>query len=285
MTITRLAEVDFIDPEMDAHYAVHTTFDSLVSAPHCHDFYELFVMRAGAVWHHVNGAVVMVRAGALVFIRPDDTHYYRAVDDAPFELINLAFPRRVIDGLLVYLGDGFDGRALLRPALPPTVQLSAGELVAVAARLAALPRYPYGQKQAVRVALRVLLADLFARYWLRATTPPADGPDWLADLCVQMQDPAHFVEGVAAMQRIACKSPAHLSRTFQQVLHTTPTDFVNDLRLNYAANLLAHTDRPVLDVALAAGFGNLSYFYRLFRAAYGSPPAAFRRDQRRGLGV
>lgn len=284
MTVLRLHETDLIDPVLDAHFAVHTTFESLTAAAHCHDFYEIFLLTAGSLLHHVNGACVPLEAGALVFVRPDDVHSFVQLGSADCALINLAFPRRVVDGLLVYLGDGVDGRVLLRPALPPVVQLAAGDLVAVAARLEGLTRLPYARRDAARVVLRVLLADLFTRYFLLAegAADPAL-PDWLADLLRQMQEPAHFREGIPAMQRLACKSPAHLSRVCRMYLGQTPTAYVNALRLNYAANLLAHTDRPVIDIALDAGFDNLSYFYRLFHAEYGQPPAQFRRSQRRGV--
>ena len=281
MAIHRLHETDFIDPALDAHYAVHSTFESLATVPHCHDFYEVFLLKAGALQHRVNGAGVALRAGALVFVRPDDVHAYARETEGDFTLINLAFPRRVVDGLLVYLGDGVDGRLLLRPALPPLIQLSPGELVAVAARLEGLARLPYARKEAARVVLRVLLADLFTRYFLLAEGGVAALPEWLADLLRRMETLEGLRGGVALLQQMACKSPAHLSREFRRYLGQTPTDYVNSQRLNYAANLLAYTDTPVAQVALEAGFENLSYFYRLFRTRYCQPPAQFRRAQGR----
>ena len=52
------------------------------------------------------------------------------------------------------------------------------------------------------------------------------------------------------------------------------------LRQARAVDLLQRTDRPVKQVAQAAGFGNEKSFIRAFRAWTGQSPAAFRRQAR-----
>ena len=53
-------------------------------------------------------------------------------------------------------------------------------------------------------------------------------------------------------------------------------------RLRAAARLLADDDRPITDVALAAGFADLSNFVRTFHRAAGVSPRRFRRAARGG---
>ena len=48
-------------------------------------------------------------------------------------------------------------------------------------------------------------------------------------------------------------------------------------RLERAAELLRHSDLPLVTVSLTCGFGDLSGFHRRFRARFGMTPAAFRR--------
>ena len=52
------------------------------------------------------------------------------------------------------------------------------------------------------------------------------------------------------------------------------------MRQARAVDLLQRTDRPVKQVAQAAGFGNEKSFIRAFRAWTGQSPAAFRRQAR-----
>mgnify|MGYP000317367284 CR=1 FL=1 len=54
------------------------------------------------------------------------------------------------------------------------------------------------------------------------------------------------------------------------------TAYLNDHRLNLAAELLRITDATVLDIAGRVGFDNLSYFNRLFKRRYGMTPREYR---------
>ena len=49
-----------------------------------------------------------------------------------------------------------------------------------------------------------------------------------------------------------------------------------DKRLAQAAFLLKNTDRNVADIAVAVGYENISYFHRIFSAAYGISPKHYR---------
>ena len=49
-------------------------------------------------------------------------------------------------------------------------------------------------------------------------------------------------------------------------------------RLLRAANLLKSTGFSIADVALEAGFENLSHFHRCFRGAYGVTPLLYRKE-------
>lgn len=80
-------------------------------------------------------------------------------------------------------------------------------------------------------------------------------------------------------------SDAHMSKaTFERHFkrHTgkTVTQFVTEVRLQYACRQLAETDLPIGEIALAAGFGNLSHFNHQFKVAHRRSPRAFRNTVR-----
>jgi len=62
-------------------------------------------------------------------------------------------------------------------------------------------------------------------------------------------------------------------------LGTTPGDLIRRTRLNRAReDILQDRARPLLDIALANGFGDGSSLSRAFRIAYGHPPSELRRE-------
>lgn len=75
-------------------------------------------------------------------------------------------------------------------------------------------------------------------------------------------------------------SPFHFLRLFATVLGVTPHQYLVRARLRRAARLLIETQQSVTDVALAAGFADLSNFVRTFHRAAGASPGHFRRAAR-----
>ena len=78
------------------------------------------------------------------------------------------------------------------------------------------------------------------------------------------------------MARRAGLSPYHFLRAFRCAAGTTPHQYLLASRLRRAARLLLTSVLPVTDVAMEAGFGDLSNFIRTFRRAAGCSPRAFR---------
>ena len=76
----------------------------------------------------------------------------------------------------------------------------------------------------------------------------------------------------------------HLRRAFEAEYHVSPIQYLQTCRLLLAKNLLTDSDLPVLDVAMAAGFGSLRRFNDLFRKRYRLSPTALRRESRNAGG-
>jgi AraC family transcriptional regulator len=85
---------------------------------------------------------------------------------------------------------------------------------------------------------------------------------------------------LAAAAAEAGLSPFHFLRLFRRVLGVTPHQYLLRSRLRRAARLLAERDRPITDVALDVGFGDLSNFVRTFHKAAGMSPRRFREAAR-----
>lgn len=93
----------------------------------------------------------------------------------------------------------------------------------------------------------------------------------------------HAARGPCLLPQLAAQaglSPWHFLRVFAAVLGVTPHQYVLRSRLRRAARALASDDRPVTEVALEAGFEDLSNFVRSFGRAAGLSPRAFRRAAR-----
>lgn len=67
-----------------------------------------------------------------------------------------------------------------------------------------------------------------------------------------------------------------LYRRFKKISPFTPSDFIKDYRLTYAAQLLVTTNLNVQEIIYKVGISNKSYFYREFAAKYNQTPGEYR---------
>lgn len=77
---------------------------------------------------------------------------------------------------------------------------------------------------------------------------------------------------------IACVSPYHWHRIYHAIHGETIAATVKRLRLHRAAGYLAQSSMAVKEIAEKSGYANVQSFTRIFHAAYGMPPARYRKE-------
>lgn len=82
---------------------------------------------------------------------------------------------------------------------------------------------------------------------------------------------------VAQIAASASVSESECLRCFRSCLHTAPSRFLRDYRLQKAQALLLSTQETAADIAAACGFHDPAYFSKLFREATGAAPTEYRR--------
>lgn len=71
-------------------------------------------------------------------------------------------------------------------------------------------------------------------------------------------------------------SPQHLCRLFKEQLNFRPMEYVCQIRIQEAKNLLANTSLPIHAIALRCGFENTNYFNKMFKKYENMTPGMFR---------
>jgi AraC-like DNA-binding protein len=101
---------------------------------------------------------------------------------------------------------------------------------------------------------------------------------WLHRVLEKMrQDPATSVHDHVAGSGY---SPAQFRRHFQRVLGCSPREYLMQLRLEHARDLLESTMLPMSHVAEQAGFASPEHFSRQFMQRFGASPSRYRQLSR-----
>jgi AraC family cel operon transcriptional repressor len=250
-------------------------------ARHHHDYYEIFRVASGTGWHWCAEREYPLRAGQLVFVRPSDKHGFRTdISSEPFVFVNVAFSAASWADLRQRYGwqqrPFFNEQAAEPPvmALDPATDRAAAGLFA---EMLSAPRTPATLDWFLLSVARLTEAP-------SGLVSPASVPPWLHHALVQFsRDTAALNQGPAQLARMAGCSEAHLSRSFRTHLGQTPSHWILGLRVRRAASLLETTAYAISEVALMAGFENLSNFHRRFLSETGLTPLAYRQQKRRSV--
>lgn len=271
-----LKSKNVIDTESEIHYWFITSLANQVY-PHYHDYFELFLVLNDKVLLRVDGSEILYEEGSLTVIRPDEVHSKELIGSG--QHINLSFPKKTFNDLCSYLGKGFSKEMILRPKHPPSISLSKTEKNILISRFERLHTIPADNKDIIKMELRALLIELFMRYFKQYYHQEQDKiPMWVEIVLNEMQKKENFIKGIPKLIELSSKNHAYLCRVFKKYLNSTPIEFINDLKLNYAVNLLLHTDLNNLNISLESGFENLSHFYHVFKKKYGIAPNKYRKE-------
>jgi len=109
------------------------------------------------------------------------------------------------------------------------------------------------------------------------TARPISNPKMrrLVDFIEENLDRDLSLEVIAAEAEI---SPLYLPRAFKTAVGQSPHQYVIGRRIQKARNLLANTDAPIADIALAVGFSSQSHLSNWFLRLVGVSPASYRRQ-------
>ena len=80
------------------------------------------------------------------------------------------------------------------------------------------------------------------------------------------------------LAQMAGMSAVAFSRFFKARTGTSLSDYIIDVRLGHASQMLVQTSTPVADICFECGFNNLSNFNRIFKKKKGCSPQEYRKQ-------
>ena len=101
------------------------------------------------------------------------------------------------------------------------------------------------------------------------TKPIAQAQIWIQDNLGKSLSVADIAKQFGMKQRT-------FHRRFSQAVGTRPSDYLTEVRMTFACDLLKNTDLSVLEVANYSGFREASWFSSRFKQWSGNSPKAYR---------
>ena len=260
--------------------------DHLPTAPHGHGKYaELAIITGGAGEHVLEGSRAGISAGDVLIVPTGATHGY--ADCRGLCLINVLFePRemappsawqRCIPGYESLFA--FSGNAKRPHAFTSRLRLgerSLGNAIALTRRLHdEVVEQRAGYMTAARGLFTALLTEL-SRHEGTSESPISAALVRLTEVLDWLNRNYSSPLSIHDIAERAHMSRSTLERHFRAAFGTSPGEYLTEVRLLRATDLLTHTTESVAEIAAQVGIADPSYFARLFRKHRGVSPAHFR---------
>ncbi len=252
---------------------------------HSHNYIELIYMCSGSTHHVINGEDVILNQGELLFLNQQAIQeiYPAGEDDIAVNFIILPeffdFGLKMMETeenlLRDFVIDCLRGESNGADFL----HFKVADIVPVQNLLENLIWTIWNKQPNKRSINQVTMGLLFLQLmnYMDKLETNEGGEQQMLIISVLSYIEEHYRDGeLAELAKNLHYDMYWLSKEIKKRTGKTYTDLVQAKRLNQAAYLLTTTSMSVMDVAMAVGYDNISYFHRIFQKKYGVTPRKYR---------
>lgn len=262
---------------------------------HTHNYVEVIYMCAGSTRHIVNGNEVILRQGELLFLNQNAVQEIFPADEGDIAVNFIILPE-FFDGALRMMESeenmlrqfvidclrgerAEDGRARtagylhfkVADVLP--IQNLVENLI-----WTILNKQP-NKRSINQMTMGLLFLQLMNQIDRVETDGAKEGQKFMMTVLGFIEE--HYRDGeLSELAEEMHYDLYWMSREIKKQSGKTYTELVQQKRLSQAAYLLTHTAMSVMDIGLAVGYENMSYFHRIFQERYGMTPRKYRVTER-----
>lgn len=235
---------------------------------HCHDFYEIIYLFTGTARHCINGHFFDMTAGDVAILRPYEQHCFFEQSEH-LELFSISVTVAEFEPLL-HSYHIFQPLSSNKESIQFSLDGNSRHLLC--SRFNQLEMLTNDHRE---WNLRIILGETIHEYLKYL----ADGSfDWFDNLMIQMKKQQNLQEGVSAFLKISNLSHAQLCRVIKKRTGKTPQQFIKELRMTHAYDLIISTNLSFDEISLLIGYSSLSHFITSFKQKYGITPSALRKN-------
>ena len=248
---------------------------------HYHDTYEIYLQTAGERYIFFHGFRQTLRPGDLYLIQPFQMHYSQSLTSDYYARYVMNVSAKGLQTLLTPT----ETNLLLAKLVPGLYHLSPEQYEEME-RLFRSLHSCHGKEQFLSEKLQyahVLQILLNVRQYTphKTSLPLETGTDPVKPEIIHAINyiNSHYMEPLTLdmISREVHISKYYLCRLFREATGTTFLEYLNDIRLSKAHQLLLETNLSIGEIAAKTGFSSGLRLSKVFHSSYHMPPSKFRR--------
>lgn len=260
---------------------------------HSHEFWEIGYIYEGIGKHHTNEGSKTIKAGEFILIKPGARHSVTAPQKgAPTRVCNCLFTQNYFE-MLIQEYWNVSGLAdytlhdMLLGSEPFCLHLSDDNAKNVK-HLMWLIAHEYnhftvGSELIIKTAmldLLVIITRLY-EYSIKKAAPTVSRNDEIDRLMKYMRSNFGYKLTLGFLAEQVHLSREYLARYFKQYTGKTVLEFLTEIRISKAKEMLRTSSHSVEDIGAYCGYPSVSNFQKAFKKATGLSPSGYRKKERK----
>lgn len=251
---------------------------------HWHEEVELIVIKKGCGLVSVDLVSYPVKAGDIIFVSSGQLHSIAQKEQEMMEYENILFKPSLLKSsgydmcYDTFINPFLSGSLHISPLLDNSLPYH-GDIISIIRKIDALcDQRNYGYQIALKGYLfqmfYVLLSHCEKNNRKSSSQKSLDKTKRILSYIAEHYQEEITIETIASH---CYYSKSYFMKFFKDNIGMSFVQYLKEYRLEIAAKQLSTTSDSISDIALDAGFDNLSYFNRCFKEKYGITPGRYRK--------
>ncbi len=241
---------------------------------HNHDYWEFFVVVEGAYNHTLNGEVNVMNVNSACLLRPQvDYHGIKNIPSTKSSHLNILIRDHFMHSVCDMLDSNLYNELLSNNA-PYSLVLREDQVNRIFNYITELKIDSiYEQKRGLNSKL--LVVYIIEKILQQHNND--EFPEWLSNLLAEINSHTHLDWQIQDLLDYTHYNHSYFTRQFKQYMKCTPVQYLTQVKMVEAQNLLLYSNKSITEIYLELGYNNLSHFNHVFKKFYLIPPSQYRK--------
>lgn len=254
---------------------------------HWHEEVEILIVENNHCECMINLENYIAKKGDIIIVKPQDLHSFSRINHDTIDWNSIIFNLEILkssitDGCLIkYLAPILNNEHEL-PCIIKNNSLGHKEILNCLRNILCI----FSEKNiAFELELKSQLFHLIALFYkFNLINKNTSKKELSLDVTYKMKTILNFIKehyaeniSIQALAELINFSEYHFMKFFKKHIGITTIEYINNYRLEMAANKLTSTNNSIMEISMDVGFSSVSYFNKLFKNKYNLTPKEFRK--------
>ncbi len=241
---------------------------------HNHDFWEFAIIIKGSYEHTLNKKKETLPKNSAILLRPRIDSHFMICNSPDGTILNIRlytpFVKEFCDGVSkTFYDDLLKKENML-------FHLTEGQVKKIIDYTSFIRANPSdSNKSSIFFLISYILEKVFSQY----NFLNSEQPQWLTNLLLNIYSPENINWTVHDVVQNAPFSQSHLIRLFKKYTGKTLVEYLTQLKMQRACELLTYTSSSILTIAMTLGYSDSSHLNRIFKKHYGISPTQYKKHK------